>query len=118
LDEAGDRRTDIARRAAMRIARRVPTALALEDGTRIDCAINDISEQGAGLASLTAVLPGTALALDLPGIGEVPSSVAWVSGVRIGIAFDAPIDPAMIVEAAKPAVLPIDRRKKPVAKPA
>jgi PilZ domain len=113
LDDERDRRSDIARRAATRIERRVPTSLALEDGTRIDCAVNDVSETGAGVASLTAVMPGTTLAIELPGIGDVPSSVAWVSGVRIGIAFDTPIDPDRIVVAPKAAEAPIDRRGKP-----
>jgi hypothetical protein len=112
FEKADERRSDIARRAATRLARRVPAAMALEDGTRIDCAINDISETGAGVASLTSVLPGTALALELPGIGQVPSNVAWASGVRIGIAFDAPIDPAHVIVTPKPAVVPVDRRKR------
>lgn len=110
LDEAGDRRSDIARRVAARTARRLATTIALDDETQIACTVNDLSETGAGIACLTAVMPGTALSIALPGIGTVAAEVAWVSGVRIGIAFADRIDPARIVIPPKPAE-PIDRRK-------
>ncbi len=111
LDEADDRRSDIARRAAARLARRMPTTFTLADGDQIDCTINDISETGAGIACLTAVMPGTALNIALPGVGNTPAEVAWVSGVRIGIAFDAPVDPDAVIVPPKPAAA-IDRRQK------
>lgn len=88
----------------------MPATFTLADGDQIDCTINDISETGAGIACLTAIMPGTALTIALPGIGATPAEVAWVSGVRIGIAFYAPVDPAAVIVPPKPAA-PIDRRR-------
>jgi PilZ domain len=111
LDEAGERRSDIARREAARVARRIPATVTLADGDAIGCTINDVSETGAGIACLTAIMPGTPLMIALPGIGAVAADVAWVSGVRIGIAFHARIDPAAVIVPPLP-VASIDRRKK------
>lgn len=43
--------------------------------------------------------PGTAVSLDLRGIGCVSGTVAWCTEGRIGIALDSPIDP---IKARKP----------------
>lgn len=39
--------------------------------------------------------PGTAVSLDLRGIGMVNGKVAWCTEGRIGIALDSPIDPML-----------------------
>lgn len=108
IDFAGERRSDIARRDAPRVTRTLRGTIVLDDGTQFDCSINDVSATGAGIACLTAVLPGTSLSINLPGLGAVPGRVAWVSGVRIGLAFAKHIDPSQIVPPKPPGA--IDRR--------
>jgi hypothetical protein len=109
IDFADERRSDIARRDAPRVMRTLRATLVFADGARIDCVVNDVSATGAGLACLTAVLPETRLSIDLPGIGVISGHAVWVSGIRIGMAFDERINPAAIVVLPKkPAT--IDRR--------
>lgn len=40
------------------------------------------------------VEPGTAVLLDMRGLGEMTGRVAWCTHGRIGVALDQPIDPA------------------------
>ena len=40
-----------------------------------------------------AVTPGTAVTLEMRGLGEMTGSIAWCTHGRLGIAFDYPIDP-------------------------
>lgn len=44
---------------------------------------------------------GTAVRLELRGVGKVTGQVAWTAAGRIGVAFDSPIDP---LQARKPVV--------------
>jgi len=58
-----------------------------------DVRVRNLSEGGL-MVDCTAVRePGTAVMLDLRGIGEVAGKVAWCTEGRIGIALDRPIDP-------------------------
>ncbi len=108
-DPSGDRRDFAARRDAERVRRVLQTSLVLDDGEAVACVVQDISASGAGLACLTNVVAGAKVELDLPGIGAAAGDVAWVSGVRIGVRFDEPIDPA-VTAAGPTATKPIDRR--------
>lgn len=55
--------------------------------------IRNLSEGGL-MAELGRTVPvGTVATLQVRGIGEVTGRVAWCAEGRVGIAFDAPIDP-------------------------
>jgi hypothetical protein len=55
--------------------------------------IRNLSEGGL-MAELGRAVPvGIAATLQVRGIGEVTGRVAWCAEGRVGIAFDAPIDP-------------------------
>ncbi|HVF94546.1 MAG TPA: PilZ domain-containing protein [Sphingomonas sp.] len=57
--------------------------------------VRNLSEGGM-MAELDRVVDaGTAVMLDLRGIGEVVGKVAWCTEGRIGIAFDRKIDPRL-----------------------
>ena len=40
--------------------------------------------------------PGSLVRLEMPGLGTVAGKVAWCTAGRMGIAFDTPIDPALV----------------------
>ena len=40
--------------------------------------------------------PGSLVRLEMPGLGTVAGKVAWCTAGRMGIAFDAPVDPALV----------------------
>ncbi len=67
-----------------------------------DVRVRNLSEGGLMVDCDRVKEPGTAVVLDLRGIGEIDGKVAWCTEGRIGIALDRPIDPK--------------RARKPVAK--
>lgn len=91
-----DRRAEAARRRANRVRRMVRTALTMSDATTVECIVSDLSATGGGLICLATLEPGAPVMLVLPGIGAVHGTVAWCAGVRAGIAFNRPIDPAAV----------------------
>jgi hypothetical protein len=64
-----------------------------------DVRVRNLSEGGLMVDCASVKDPGTAVLLDLRGIGEVAGKVAWCTEGRIGIALDRPIDP---IKARKP----------------
>ena len=56
---------------------------------------------------------GTAVEVDVRGVGRVVGEVAWTTAGRIGISFDKPIDP---LQARKPVSTPQNgpRKNKPI----
>ncbi len=55
--------------------------------------VRNLSEGGLMIELDRMVAVGTAVTLDLRGIGEITGKVAWCVEGRLGIALDAPIDP-------------------------
>lgn len=55
--------------------------------------VRNLSEGGLMVELDRMVEVGTAVRLDLRGIGEISGKVAWGTEGRLGIALDAPIDP-------------------------
>ena len=55
--------------------------------------VRNLSEGGMMAEVDRVVDTGTAVSMELRGIGEVTGRVAWCTEGRIGIAFDSPIDP-------------------------
>lgn len=55
--------------------------------------VRNLSEGGLMVDCARVMEPGTAVMLDVRGIGEVGGKVAWCTEGRIGIALDRPIDP-------------------------
>lgn len=58
--------------------------------------IRNLSPHGLGGDRVHGMTQGEILILTLRGIGEISGRVAWVAGSRFGLAFDRPIDPALI----------------------
>lgn len=56
-----------------------------------DARLRDLSRHGALIESPALVKPGMAVTFER-GATSVAATVAWVSGIRIGIAFERPID--------------------------
>lgn len=65
-----------------------------EAGTASDVRIRNLSEGGLMADVEQGVRVGTRVSLDVRGVGIVKGAVAWCAEGRIGIAFDAKIDPA------------------------
>jgi len=68
--------------------------------------VRNLSEGGLMIELDRMVAAGTAVTLNLRGIGEITGKVAWGVEGRLGIALDAPIDPKKArkpVGIAKPA---------------
>ncbi|WP_267380945.1 MULTISPECIES: PilZ domain-containing protein [unclassified Sphingomonas] len=55
--------------------------------------IRNVSAEGLMAEVGHVVEPGTAVALDLRGVGPVTGKVAWCTEGRVGITLDRPIDP-------------------------
>jgi len=75
----------------------------VDDSTLREVRVRNLSEGGLMVDCNRVKEPGTAVTLDLRGIGEVDGKVAWCTEGRIGIALDRPIDPR---KARKPVVKP------------
>lgn len=58
-----------------------------------DVRVRNLSEGGLMVDCVSVKDPGTAVTLDVRGIGKVAGKVAWCTEGRIGIALDRPIDP-------------------------
>ena len=59
-----------------------------------DVRVRNLSAGGLMAEYEPPVAPGTAVTLDMRGLGEMTGHVAWCTDGRIGIALDHPIDPA------------------------
>ena len=59
-----------------------------------DVRVRNLSEGGLMAEFEHPVAPGTAVKLEMRGLGELSGRVAWCTRGRLGIAFDFPIDPA------------------------
>lgn len=70
-------------------------AIAVAGGPPQDVRIRNLSAEGLMAELGRAVEPGTAVTLDLRGIGTVSGQVAWSTEGRIGITLNRPIDPKL-----------------------
>ena len=69
--------------------------LTLEGRARThDVRIRNLSEGGLMAEYELPVEPGTAVTLEMRGLGELTGRIAWCTDGRLGIAFDYPVDPA------------------------
>lgn len=59
-----------------------------------DVRVRNLSEGGLMAELDRTVETGTPVTLEMRGLGELTGRVAWCTRGRMGIAFDAPIDPA------------------------
>ena len=58
----------------------------------IDCVVQDISEDGAGLLCASQVPPHTYVTLDIPQFGTLASVSAWFKDGLLGVKFLATLD--------------------------
>lgn len=56
--------------------------------------VRNLSERGLMAELDRAVAPGTAVTLELRGIGRITGRIAWFAEGRAGVALDQDIDPA------------------------
>lgn len=74
-----------------------------------DARLRDLSRHGALIESPAIVRAGMAVTFER-GASQVSATVAWVSGIRIGLAFEHPIDESELlihIGRAKPAMAPV-----------
>ncbi len=74
-----------------------------------DARLRDLSRHGALIESPAIVKPGMTVTFER-GASRVAGTVAWASGIRIGLAFDHPIDENELlihIGRAKPVAAPI-----------
>ena len=97
--------------AGQRSAKRARVLLAAKLHTPAgshDARLRDISRSGALIESPAIVRAGLAVTFER-GASRVPATVAWASGLRIGLAFDHPIDESELlihIGKAKPTASP------------
>ncbi len=62
-------------------------------GPDVSVKVRNLSSGGLMAESPVTFLRGDAIQVELRGIGQVDGKIAWIAGGRLGIAFDAPVDP-------------------------
>lgn len=82
-----------------------------DDPTEISLRVRNLSAGGLMADCGPPCAPGDAILIELRGVGAVRGHVAWRTHGRIGVAFDAPIDP---LRARRP-VAPPPRQDKAAA---
>jgi hypothetical protein len=82
------------KRGARRDSLFLLTTLADEAGNSFGKArVRNLSRTGLMADCEASFRDGDRVVVHLRGIGDVPGKVSWVRGDRIGMSFDAPIDP-------------------------
>lgn len=92
-DDAGVQRNN-SRDSLFLVARLAVTGLPAEQ-----VRVRNLSAGGLMAEYPSPIEPGTAVLVQLRGIGEIRGRIAWATDGRIGIAFETPIDP---LKARKP----------------
>ena len=69
-----------------------PTYLAsLNCGSQyVDCVVRNLTSGGAMFESDCQITAGDKVILDIPGLGQIASTVAWSIDTRAGVRFDEP----------------------------
>jgi hypothetical protein len=62
------------------------------DWSSVEIAMRDLSPQGFRARCEARVQPGSAVTIDIPGLGSVEAQVEWQRGQDFGARFFAPID--------------------------
>ncbi len=57
--------------------------------------VRNLSPGGLMADYSAPIAPGTAVEVDVRGIGWIPGRVAWCEAGRIGVAFDHPVEPSL-----------------------
>ena len=81
------------REPRQRLMRRAVTAI---DGTTVEIRLRNISAMGALVECVRPVAPGTALAIDIVGVGPVTGTVRWAQNGRFGVQFEESFDLARL----------------------
>lgn len=79
----------------------------------IEVRVRNLSSGGLMAEYAHPVEIGTAVEVEMRGVGKVAGDVAWTTAGRIGISFESPIDP---MQARKPVTAPATepRKDKPI----
>jgi hypothetical protein len=64
-------------------------------GPDVPVKVRNLSGGGLMAESATGFMRGDAIEVELRGIGTVTGRIAWTAGGRLGVAFDAPVDPRL-----------------------
>ena len=84
--------------------------------TTVSLRIRNLSAGGLMADCTDTVVPGERIMVELRGAGEVTGNVAWARNGRIGVSFDAAIDPRQArkpVAPPKPRGVPQFRPRRP-----
>lgn len=95
-----DRVADTTRNRTVLAGGPVLTGTLREGGERVATRVRvrNLSSGGLMAEHWTRYQRGTSVEIELHGAGVVAGTIAWALEGRIGIAFDEPIDPGLVVE--------------------
>jgi hypothetical protein len=82
-------------------------------GPEVQVKIRNLSSGGMMAESPLSFLRDDRIEVDLRGIGTVPGRIAWTAGGRLGIQFDAAIDPRLARKPVAAAPAPQQQLVKP-----
>ncbi|AUW60208.1 pilus assembly protein PilZ [Sphingobium sp. SCG-1] len=117
-DEAGERGPA---RGSRRDSLFLLTILSAPDGRNLGSArVRNLSATGLMADCEKPFSQGDRVTMKLRGVGSVEGTIAWAKSDRIGVSFDAPIDPQLarrpVSDTASSAILP-EYLRVPVAAP-
>ncbi len=94
-----------AREHAQRLQRMLSAPLHGHRFGQASAIVRNISASGLGGTSRQWLIVGEGIEIELPTIGRVAGSVAWVRGMRFGMRFGAAIDPARVTRERSPGMV-------------
>lgn len=95
ISQAGEEQRDPARREARDSMLLLTTICSIAGDVCSKARIRNLSANGLMAECDCALAAGTAVACELRGIGQVTGKIMWARDKRVGIMFDAPVDPAL-----------------------
>ncbi|KQT32515.1 pilus assembly protein PilZ [Sphingomonas sp. Leaf412] len=93
---------DDSRRRTARAAVVIDAAADVGPGamTRALCKVLDVSQHGCRLQTYSALRRGSAIWLNMPGVGAIAADVIWVNDFIAGCQFRHALDPAALADLA------------------
>lgn len=102
MDECPPERWPDARQQAKRLQRMLRVTIHARRFGSAEVVVRNISASGLGGSSDQWLIAGEGVEVELPNLGRVTGTIAWVEGRRFGLAFEAAIDPSRVLREAAP----------------
>lgn len=96
LSEAPERATD---RNSMFLQAEI---MRVDGGERDMCRVRNVSRGGAMAETQKIYREGERVVMTLRNVGPVKGEIAWIANNRIGVAFEAEVDPRLVRASSKP----------------